>query len=260
MLAVPVMSAWIMPWALLGLLLLPFGVEALALYPMGLGPDLVLWWAEVIAGLPLAVVPLAAFSTPAILAMAFGGLWLVIWRGRWRLLGLGPLLLGLVLALSPDLPDILISGDGRLAALRLEEDDLALSSRRIARFEREAWMRRLGSDRSLPWPASGSGLSNRMRCDGLGCLYRDRAHAVAFILDGRALEEDCRVATVLISLEPLGPVACPGPRVIIDRLDLWREGAHAVHLRADGPVVESARARRGKRPWVRWRGVTVEAQ
>ena len=89
MLAVPVMSAWIMPWALLGFLLLPFGVEALALYPMGLGLDLVLWWAEIIAGLPLAVVPVAAFSTTAILAMVFGGLWLVIWRSRWRFLGWG---------------------------------------------------------------------------------------------------------------------------------------------------------------------------
>jgi competence protein ComEC len=254
MLAVPVMSLWIMPWALVGFLLLPFGIEALALYPMGLGIDLVLWWAEVIAGLPLAVVPVPAFSTSAVVAIAFGGLWIAIWRSRWRLLGLGPLLLGLGLALSPGLPDILISGDGRLAALRLEEGALAVSSQRIARFERKAWMRRLGSERSVLWPEGGSGISERMRCDGLGCLYRDGDQVIAFVFDGRALVEDCHAATVLISIEPVGRAACPGPQVIIDRWDLWREGAHAVYLTSDGLVVETVRAQRGRRPWVRWRG------
>ncbi len=254
MLAVPVMSMWIMPWALVGFLLLPFGIEALALYPMGVGIDLVLWWAEVIADLPLAVVSVPAFSASAIIATSLGGLWIAIWQSRWRLLGLVPLLLGSVLALSPGLPDILISGDGRLAALRLEEGALAVSSQRIARFERESWMRRLGSERSVPWPESGSGISDRMRCDELGCLYREGDQVVAFVFDGRALFEDCHAATVLISVEPLGRAACPGPQVTVDRWDLWREGAHAVHLTSDGPVVETVRARRGRRPWVRWRG------
>jgi competence protein ComEC len=255
MLAVPVMSVWIMPFALLGFLLLPFG-EVLALYPMGLGIDLVLWWARIIAGLPLAVVPVAVVPVSAIIAITLGGLWLAIWRRRWRLLGIGPLVLGLALAWQPDLPDILISGDGRVAAVRLEENVLAVSSGRVARFEREAWMRRLGSARWVVWPDSGSGLSDRMRCDGLGCLYRDEAQVIAFVFDGRALAEDCRLATILISLEPIGQVRCPrpGPGIVIDRLDLWREGAHTVRLMPDGPVVETARARRGKRPWVRWRG------
>jgi competence protein ComEC len=49
-------------------------------------------------------------------------------------------------------------------------------------------------------------------------------------------------------------VRCPGPGIVIDRLDLWREGAHAIRLARGAPVVETARALRGKRPWVRWRG------
>jgi competence protein ComEC len=254
MIAVPVMSLWIMPLGLLAFFLLPFGIEVLALYPMGLGIDLVLWVAESVAGLPAAVLRVATVPKGAIIAISLGGLWLAIWQSGWRLLGLGPLLLGLVLATRPDLPDILIGGDGRLAAVRLEDGALGVSNRRLARFEREMWMRRLGTDRSITWPDTGPGLSERMRCDVLGCLYRDGAQVVAFVFDGRALDEDCRLASILISLEPLGRVRCAGPGIVIDRLDLWREGAHAIRLARGVPVVETARALRGKRPWVRWRG------
>jgi competence protein ComEC len=245
MIAVPVMSLWIMPLGLLAFFLLPFGIEVLALYPMGLGIDLVLWVAESVAGLPAAVLRVATVPKGAIIAISLGGLWLAIWQSGWRLLGLGPLLLGLVLATRPDLPDILIGGDGRLAAVRLEDGALGVSNRRLARFEREMWMRRLGTDRSITWPDTGPGLSERMRCDVLGCLYRDGAQVVAFVFDGRALDEDCRLASILISLEPLGRVRCAGPGIVIDRLDLWREGAHADGACPAGQAAMGSLAGRG---------------
>ena len=36
----------------------------------------------------------------------------------------------------------------------------------------------------------------------------------------------------------------------MDRFAVWRDGAHAVWLTANGPVVLSDRAHRGERPWV----------
>src|SRR3546814_10195369 len=40
--AVPLTSFWIMPWAVLAVLLMPLGLEAVALVPMGWGIDLVM--------------------------------------------------------------------------------------------------------------------------------------------------------------------------------------------------------------------------
>ncbi len=45
-----------------------------------------------------------------------------------------------------------------------------------------------------------------------------------------------------------------GPRVVIDRFDLWRRGGHAIWLSPEGVRVETVRAHRGERPWVRRRG------
>jgi len=77
---------------------------------------------------------------------------------------------------------------------------------------------------------------------------------VALLSDGRALAEDCRIATVLIATFPVSRSACAEPYVVIDRFDLWREGAHAITFASNGALVETARQRRGRRPWVQWRG------
>jgi competence protein ComEC len=42
---------------------------------------------------------------------------------------------------------------------------------------------------------------------------------------------------------------CRSARVVIDRFDLWRAGAHALWLSDDAVTVESVRDYRGVRPW-----------
>lgn len=69
--------------------------------------------------------------------------------------------------------------------------------------------------------------------------------------DSRALAEDCAAATVVIALEPVGRGTCPEPRVVIDRFDIWRNGAYALWLSPEEIVVRSTRDVRGERPWVR---------
>ena len=44
--------------------------------------------------------------------------------------------------------------------------------------------------------------------------------------------------------------SCRGPGTVIDRFDLWRNGAHALWIERDGIRVESVNGWRGERPWV----------
>ncbi|MDH3967421.1 MAG: ComEC family competence protein [Rhodospirillales bacterium] len=251
--AVPLTGFWIMPWALLAFVLLPFGLEALALVPMGWGLGAVIAVAETIASLPGAVLPVRAMPTAGLLLMVAGGLWLCLWRRPWRLAGLALVLAGLAGAALVRPPDLLASGDGKLLAVRGADGEVWLSSSRRARFTAETWLRRAGRAEASAWPRDAAAAGGALRCDALGCIYRAKDQVVALALDGRALAEDCRSATVLISLEPLRRRACPGPRVLIDRFDLWREGSHALWLSPAGVRVESVAGSRGRRPWVRWR-------
>ena len=68
---------------------------------------------------------------------------------------------------------------------------------------------------------------------------------VALVRDSRALADDCRNADVVISAVPVRR-PCPSARVVIDRADLRRDGAHALYLGADGTRVESVAGRRGR--------------
>jgi competence protein ComEC len=90
-----------------------------------------------------------------------------------------------------------------------------------------------------------------VRCDGLGCIARVRERTVALSTDARSLAEDCRSAEVIVASVPV-PRGCDRPQIVIDRFDLWRDGAHAIWLDETGSEisVRTANGVRGDRPWV----------
>ena len=142
-------------------------------------------------------------------------------------------------------PDLLVDGAGKLFAVRTESGVLALSSRKSERFAGGIWLRRDGQSESAPWPGEG----NDLLCDGVGCIYRGQDRVVALVQDGRTLAEDCRRASIVISAVPVRQ-ACPSASLVIDRFDLWRNGAHALYFEDDGGYrVISVASIRGSRPW-----------
>jgi competence protein ComEC len=84
MLAVPLTALWIMPWAVIAAVLMPLGLDGLPLTLMGWGIDGLLWVAGGISGWPGAVRPVAALPVSGLVLVALGGLWLCLWRRRWR--------------------------------------------------------------------------------------------------------------------------------------------------------------------------------
>lgn len=69
------------------------------------------------------------------------------------------------------------------------------------------------------------------------------------ITDSQAIPEDCRSAEIIVNAVPV-PWSCPSAKLVIDRFDLWRNGAHAIWLTEDGITVENVNTKRGRRPWV----------
>ena len=250
MVAVPVTGFWIMPWAVVAMLLMPFGWEGLGLRPMGWGVDAVIAVARAVAAWPGAVVLLPPLPTAGLVTISLGGLWLCLWRRRWRLLGLLPIAAGAATLLLVRPPDVLVAADGALLAVRGADGALAFSSKAAGRSTREAWARRSAVTASATvWPANGLGAGGALRCDALGCVYRVSGWTVAFARTAEALPEDCRLADVVIGLVAIrGP--CPSARVRLDRRDLLRSGAHALWLDPHGIRVASVDGERGQRPWV----------
>ena len=60
------------------------------------------------------------------------------------------------------------------------------------------------------------------------------------------------IATILISRVPVRDRHCTGPKIIIDRFDLWRAGAHALWLTTGGIRVKTVAGTNSVRPWSRY--------
>ena len=248
MLAVPLTALWVMPWAVIAALLMPLGLEGLPLTLMGWGIDGLLWVAGGISAWPGAVRPVAALPVAGLVAVALGGLWLCLWRRRWRYAGVLGLVAGLASPWMQQAPDMLVSDDGSLMAVRTADGRLSLSESRRERRTAEDWLEQEGQGTSLYWPETGISADGRLRCDGLGCIYRAGGRTVALLRDGLAHDEDCRIVDILVSRRPVRR-RCPAPLLVIDRFDLWRHGATAIWFDDREIRVRTVAEYQGARPW-----------
>jgi competence protein ComEC len=250
LIAVPLTGIWVMPWAILVFVLLPFGLESWALVPMGWGCDAIIAIAREVAGWGGSAGLWPAMPVWGLVAVTTGGLWLCLWQRRWRLAGMPLIVVGLVSAAFERGPDILVSGDARLLAVRGADGLLQMSTDRSGRLVRETWLRRSGqADPPAVWPRAGQSADGLLSCDAASCLYRARGHVAAFAQTPAALAEDCQHADVVVALFPVRR-RCASADVLIDRIALWRDGGHALWFESGSVRVESVRGSRGDRLWV----------
>jgi competence protein ComEC len=245
MLAVPLAAFWIMPWGALALVLAPFGFESAALTPMGWGLDILVRIASEVADWPGAVVPVAAWPSATLPLVGLAGAWLCLWRRAWRFAGAGFLVAVICVALASPGPRVWVTGDGRLAGFLSDDGRLFLSATRRERFTADLWRRRSGSVSKDDWNDEG----DKVRCDDLGCVLRLNGALIAIGGTGRALMDDCRRATVVITAA-YAP-ACGGPDRVYDQPALERAGGLAIWIEKTGIRAESVVEIRGKRPWAR---------
>jgi competence protein ComEC len=250
MIAVPLTGVWVMPWAVLAVMLMPFGLERVALVPMGWGIDGIIGIAGQVAALPNAVSVVPAMSVAGLAIITLGGLWLCLWQRAWRLAGVPVIVVGLATVLLTRPPDLLISEDGRFFAVVAPDGRLLLSTTKADKFVTDNWLRRSDTDIAETLSIDGADAGGRLACDSLGCIYRSFGRTVALVQQPMALLEDCGVADVVVSLEPVR-VPCHPTTAVIDRFDLWRNGVYAIRIGDDGSIeIRSVRELRGERPWV----------
>lgn len=247
MLAVPLTGVWVMPCAVAAFILMPFGLEILALYPLGIGVQWIIEISYWVAALPGAVLAVGHASDSVLLLIVGGGLWLCLWQQRWRWAGLVPMTAGLALWWMGTLwlPDIVVEGKGRLIAVRNVAGALVVSSARSARRASEEWAQQEG----LMGPLASVRDDPSAACDALGCVFTGPGgEKISFVRDANALAEDCAAARIVIA--SVAVKNCHGPRLVIDMWNLRSGGARAIWIDGDHIRMESVAQNRGLRPWV----------
>jgi competence protein ComEC len=248
MVAVPLTALWVMPAGFIGLALMPLHLEALALVPMGWGAEAILWVARTTAALPVAIFSVPHIPLWGLCVFSLGLAWLGLWQTRRRLLGVAVMVVGLASPLLDRPPDLLVSSDARLIALRTPQGAFLQQAKGGSKFTREAWAQYWaveGFQKLADNPAAG------IRCGADACIlrpYPDRPGALLAL--GAPHPAGCDQVSVIVAPEPARGL-CPRPwPALVDRFTVWRYGATAIWLNGRGAEILTDRRYRGDRPWV----------
>jgi competence protein ComEC len=244
--AVPLSAVWTLPWGVVTCLLMPFGLERLALVPMGWGIDVTIAVARLVSALPGNVWPMPRLPTAGLVLVSLGGLWLCLWQGTWRRWGALAIAAGLAGMALTRPPDIVIADIGRFLAVRAPDGRYFVSAGWGERIEGSFLAEETGLELAA-WPAVSA--AGGLDCTGERCRYSADGHTVEIVTGAAGLPDDCNGVDAIVAQVPAG-FRCRGIVPVIDRIDSWRLGSVALWLDPDGVVIDSANASRGDRPWV----------
>lgn len=247
-LAEPVVAFVIMPAAAVAVVLMPMGGELLPLHLMGWGVHVMSGIAHWTAGLPGATAMVRAWPASALAIMVLGGLWIALWRQKWRWFGVAPIAAAILLIVADRPPDLLIARDLQSAAIRGPDGRLVVIGARPDGYTASQWLIRDGDRRDLATARAAS------HCDESGCAGSGgQGRVVAIPAATSALPDDCLRARIVISTIPLHG-NCSGPGLLVDRSDTLRNGAMSITFYGNTKIVDTVAAGRGDRPWTKVKG------
>ncbi len=240
LLSVPLMGLVVIPAAVLALVLAPLGLEAVGLRIMGAALNWILGVAHWVSGLPGALGHVISPGPWVLPLLSLGLLWLMLWQGRARLIGLLPVLAAFWLWSGAERPAVLVAPDGGLVGV-MTDAGRALSKPRGGGFVAGIWLENDGdgADQALAagrWP----GQTGRPRFLQVG------AAKIVHIVGKRAARrfETCKADQLVIASVSL---SAPGPCTVYDSDRLRDTGALAL---VDGRILRAADLT-GDRLWSR---------
>ena len=261
MIAVPLTAMWVMPAGLIALLLMPVHLEALALVPMGWGAQAMVWVARSDLRSARRDDRCARTFRPGGLCVFSVGLaWLGLWQTRRRLAGIVLMLVGLASPLLDRPPDLLISDDGRLIAVRTPQGAFLQQTQGGSKFTRDAWAQYwavgvVSGDATRSRARGSRNSATTQRCRP-GPITERRAYATKryaasrtpaccgpiptgparMLVRGAQHPDFCDQVSVIVSAEPARGL-CPRPwPKLVDRFTVWRYGSAAIWLERTVPA------------------------
>ena len=212
---------------------------------MGEGIDWMIAVALFVASLPGAVGRIGAFGMGPLMLGTAGLIVLCLLRTPIRFAGAALLVAATIWASRAPLPDIRVSSDGAIVAVRNGDGRLSIMKSRNDDFTIKEWLAADGDARA---PRDES-LAEHIRCDSEGCVATmpDRS-LVALSLSLEALAEDCSKAALVVTARA-GLADCAA--LLVDRDALRASGA--LDITRAGKTFEIVRANpQGQdRPWAR---------
>jgi len=242
-LSVPVMGILVVPAAVVAAVLAPVGLEAVPLWAMEKGLQWILTVAQFVSGLDGARGTVPSGGRWVLPLIALGGLWILLWWGRARVVGVVVVTAGFWLWAQAERPDVLISDTGGLVGV-MTPDGRALSKAKGQGFVAENWLE--NDDSKLDqagaaslWPGETSRVPF-VDLDSGGRLIHVQGKTGRSVFHGCAPED-----IVVFSTSFDGQLPCE----TLDVKDLEALGSVALRFEGGAPLRKTAREVAGRRLW-----------
>ena len=184
----PIIGFIIMPFTLLSLILMPFGLDAHSLQVVGFGVGLVNDITAWVSNLKGALLDILSMPLWGLVLMVLGGLWLCLWERHWRWFGVFAICIGAMSMINVNKPDMLINEDGKVIAIRDNHDNLVILPVRGKEFTKQIWLEKTASqplvknkEILLKKIYQGKATAKKwleLSCDKESCLYKQRVKII----------------------------------------------------------------------------------
>lgn len=253
-LSVPISGLMIMPMVIISFALLPFGAADWSLKIMGLGVDWLLDIARWTQGLAGAVLTTSSMPDLFMVMMTVSGLVLILLQGRGRLLAVLPLVVALIAIVTTKTPDVLVSNDGAVMAVRAGHQ-VYVSNIRKNKFVTETWLKRWNKSAAdvVLFPKQSTvelDGGGSISCDPAACRIIVGSTRISFGTRHYELKQDCAWANILVSDKRLPRNFCaPYDVQVFGYYNFKDKGALSIDTTKGGVRIEQTNDNQGIRPW-----------
>ena len=243
-LTLPVSEALVMPPAIIAVLLMPLGLEYWPLKVMEFGLDATMKVSDWTASLPAANLLVAKPNVAGIVLIAAGAGVIAAGFGRLRWAGFVIALIGLLLASFNARPQVLVEDRAAAVAVQDADGNYVFSTGTKNKFASNKWLQGNGESTGLIDAETRPGWD----CTSGDCFTDMAPMSISYLHETSGQGTYCPPTPVIIADYPLHH-ACREARLVIDRIDVWRKGAHAISFSGGRYTLTTARDEQGNRPW-----------
>ena len=230
-LAGPVIGLVIMPFLLLALFLMPFGLYLWPLKIVGYGIKIVNDITTYVSNLPQAGYQVLSMPFWGLMLIVWGGLWLCLWQKKWRLWGVYPIIIGMLSVFTVSVPDVIYDATGKNIAVKDNYSNIVVMPNKSNSFLKQMWLEKTANKdisaeqvKKLKNIYKGNIVDKNwldLSCDENICVYKN-----------------------IISWDKKGKIQIDGKQ-----LDIAKDGGGIIYIK-DGKVkIKTIRSDIGKRFW-----------
>jgi len=196
LLAMPILSFIVMPFAFISYALMPFNLEQFSLPVVGWGIEIIIKTAHWITGFKHSIIHVSKWPPIVLTLLSLAFICLILLRGKIAILfSFSLFLISLFHIVNIKKPDLLINENMELIAV-MNNESLYVNQYRRERFTRNIWAEALNENDVKKWPAEGE--KGDITCGEQGCRISLKGKIIDYIYSAEDIDNSCIDADIIL--------------------------------------------------------------